>query len=90
MLLSPLEHRGQLLSTEDILVIVQLHDPQPERNRDAGQPDQYRILCDEDTAIPGRGLFKVQCRERAGVPLCHQRGNPEAGVMCHFPTEHQN
>lgn len=52
---------------------MQLHDPQPERNQDAGEPGQYRLLHDEDAAIPGRGLFKVPCRERAGFPFCKIR-----------------
>lgn len=69
---------------------MQLHGPQPERDRDAGQPNQYRILCHEDTAISGKGLFKIPCRKRAEVPIRSQRRNLEAGVLCHFLSEHRN
>ena len=53
----PLEHRNQLLWTENVLVAVQLHGKEPERNRTDGKPDQYRILCYENSAISGQKFF---------------------------------
>ena len=41
------------------LVAVQLHGKEPERNRTDGKPDQYRILCYENSAISGQKIFKV-------------------------------
>ena len=55
----PVEHRNQLLCAENILVAVQLHSKKPERNRTDSKPDQYRILCHENSAILGQKIFKV-------------------------------
>ncbi len=65
-----MEHRGKLLRTENILVILQLHGTQPERNRNAGQSDQHHILCYENTALSGRNIFKIQDRKCTGISVC--------------------
>ena len=53
----PVEHRNQLLWTENVLVAVQLHGKKPERNRTDGKPEQYRILCHEHFVISGNRYF---------------------------------
>lgn len=52
-ILVQMEHRSQLLRAENLLVIMQLHGTQPERDRNAGQSYQHSLLRNEAAAISG-------------------------------------
>ena len=55
-----MEHRGQLLRTENILVIVQIYGAQPKRDWDASEPDQHLILRMKILPYQDKAFYKYQ------------------------------
>ena len=51
--LVPVEYWNKLLWAENILVFLQLYGTKLQRDWNAGQFDQYQLLCHEDPALSG-------------------------------------
>ena len=85
-----MEHRSKLLRTENLLVIMQLHGAEPQRDRNACQSNQHSVLCNETFAVSGQDVFQIPDRKRPGISFRTERTNSPAGILCHFREKSRN
>ena len=70
---------------------MRIHDPQPQRDRNAGESHQYQLLRHETTALYGGNIVTVQGgMQCTGVSVCPKRTDKAADILYKLGATYRN
>ena len=84
------EYWSKLLWAENFLVFLQLYGAKLQRDWNAGQPDQYQLLCHEDSALSERTFLWIPNKECTGISFWIKSGHSQPDIFCYFRAKYRN